>query len=616
MHSVISQKELRRKRAKELLLAFFTWIVTLVLTIPFLFAVDVVLRHLIGGSPNLWLGLLFALVAFSLIFLGVSRLMFELRRRWLEDCGLFRHPFKVLPAVLAALFFLVAAPILLTKHGHSDGPPIRSQAHVPGRIDLVLISPSLRHERASRPSVPPADLAAWDLRYTVAVPAPGGKGLKILVAGTDSRSLALRALRTGQALEPGGNRVQWRPGAQRAVVLDVDEAPVSVAGSGFGQLAAPRRLLRGGAPAGDALALRAAAASLRAPDFVVLDGNGRAQFSSWEGWAQEQGGEAAPVSELEGPTLLDASLRLVAQSRGTLADRQLAYAYRPMLFFDKRELYAWPVDVDAAFGEEDVEMCEHSLTGDKCKTVTSAADLDQSFDYLHFDTQRFTARERTHSPQAVGSAYYYHVVHGAPGADTEIDYWWYLPYNPSLSSWMCSPGFSVPDFDCFDHESDWEGITVAVGAKGKPPPFVYYAGHTGVTRFSWAELERDWAKLPQERFVNAHGAHHPLVYVARNSHAAYETPCSDALCFEQSSVLPEGGHNGEGEWSGDDDEVCAGLCLKPLPITRLGRPATWNAFKGPWGTQTCILWGTFCDRGEAPHSPSFQWRYRHPGVAR
>jgi hypothetical protein len=487
MHGVISQKESKGKRAKVVLGRLFAWIVTLVLTVVLLFGVDVLLRNLIGGSPNLWVGLLFALVAFTLLFVGVSYGIQRLSHLIRFVPHFMRHPFGFMPALLAALLFIVVVPVLVTKHGHSDGPPIRSQAHIPGRIDLVLISPSVRHEAASRPSVPPADLAAWDLRYTVAVPAPGGHGLKILVAGTDSRSLALRALRTGQALEPGGDQVQWRPGAQRAVVLDVDEVPVSVAGSGLGQPNAPR-LLPAGAPTGDALL--AAAASLRAPDFVVMAGNGRVEFSRWEGWAQERGGEAAGVSDLEGPTLLDASLRLVAQSRGTLADRRLAYAYRPMLFFDKRELYAWPVDVDAAFAEEDVEMCEHILTGDKCEKVTRAADLDQSFDYLHFDTQRFTPRERTHSPQAVGSTYYYHVVHGTSGGDIEIDYWWYLPYNPSLSSWMCAPGFSVTDFDCFDHESDWEGITVDVGAEGKPPPFVYYAQHAHVVRFSWAELER------------------------------------------------------------------------------------------------------------------------------
>jgi hypothetical protein len=563
-----------------------------------LFVIDGVLRHVFGNFSDVRLGLLIAFVLYGALFMLASRLI--------------HHPHGIFAAVVASFIFIILVPVIYMLFTHSDGPPIRDKAQIPGRIDLVIISPGVRHEHGSRPSVPPADLAAWDLRYTVAVPAPGHKGLEILVAGTDSRSLALRALRTGRALEPGGRQVQWRAGAQRAVVLDVDQGPISVFGSGTGQPAIGRRFSATASRADNPLV--AAASSLRAPDFVLLTGASPRRLKRWNEWAQAHGGEAGIASDIEGPTLLDASLRLVAQSRSSLADRQLAYAYRPLLFFDKRELYAWPVDVDAAFAEGDVKMCKHVLTGDDCKEVTRAANLDQSFDYLRFDPGRFDAQEREQSPQAVGSTYYYHVVHGKSKPNTYIDYWWYLPYNPSISSWMCAPGFNVTDLDCFDHESDWEGVTVEVGAEGKPPPFVYYAQHSHVVRFSWGELEKSWRKLPQEQLVDAHGAHHPLVFVARDSHAAYRVPCSDSVCFEQSSVLPEGKHSGEGKWSGDDDEVCAGLCLKPLPVTRAGRPATWNAFSGPWGTQTCVLWGTFCDRGEAPHSPSFQWRYEHPGT--
>ena len=178
---------------------------------------------------------------------------------------------------------------------------------------------------------------------------------------------------------------------------------------------------------------------------------------------------------------------------------------------------------------------------------------------------------------------------------------------------MCAPGFSVTDVDCFDHESDWEGVTVEVGADGEPPPYVFYAQHSNVVRLSWGELKAGWRGLRQKSLVDARNAHHPLVFVARASHASYRNPCSDQACFEYGSVLPEGEHNGAGAWSGNEDTVCAGVCLKPLPITRDGEPATWNAFSGPWGTQKCILAGTFCDRGEAPYSPAYQWRYKNVG---
>lgn len=557
------------------------WAGAMVLATLALFGIDVVLHEILGGRvPNLWLGLGFALVAYALLFKLFSALL-QRPRGWIASG-------------ITSLVFIVGLPFVFTWHDHWDEPPIRSQVRIPGRIDLVVISPEPRHERATRPSLPPADLAAWDIHYTVAVPArDGGRlGLRTLVSGTESRADALRALRTGRVLESGGRPVEWRPGAQRAVVL----------------------LSGDSAPRGSDLV--AAATSLRAPAYALLVDGRRQRLDGWAKWAEEHRGEAAAVVDVEGPTLLDASLRLVAQSRGALADRQLAYAYRPLLFFDKRELFDWPLDVDAAFAEEAVKMCEHAVGGDRCEEVKRAADLDQSFDYLRFDPGRFKPADRARSPQAVGSTYYYHVVRDPSGSHTYIDYWWFLPYNPSLSAWMCSPGFGVPDFDCFDHESDWEGVTVRVDAEGDPPSFVYYGQHAKVVPHPWSELEDGWSGLDQAKLVDAPGAHHPLVFIARASHASYRNPCSDPACFEYGSVLPEGKHSGENGWKGNDDEICAGLCVKPLPVTSRGRAATWNAFSGPWGTQKCIVWGTFCDRGEAPHSPSFQWRYNNLGVAR
>lgn len=592
------------------------WFGALVLAIIGLFLVDVLLRHLLDGHPpNLWLGLAIALVAFALLFKLFATALCH-PKRWLVAFHEPRRCFNAFlkgrwwfAAIITSVVFVVCVPVAVTAIRHSDGPPIRSQTAIPGKIDLVLVSPGRRDGAGSRPPAPPADLAAWDLRYTVAVPDRGRQGLDILVAGTGSRTLALRALRTGRALEPGA-KVEWRPGAQRAVVLDVDQAPFRIPGSGPG--IARRGIAAGGIPAGGPLVT--ATSSLDAPVFVMLAGGGERRLANWAGWAREQNGDADVVADLEGPTLLDAGLRLVSQSRTTLADRQLAYAYRPLLFFDIRELFDWPVDVDAAFSEGAVRMCKHGGSGDECGEVKRGSDLDQSFDYLKVDPGRFGVADLVHSPQAVGSTYYYHVVHGSSG--TYVDYWWYLPYNPSLSAWMCSPGFSVTEISCFDHESDWEGVTVEVGAEGEPPLSVLYAQHANVVRHEWGELKDGWSGLDQAPLVDAGNAHHPLVFVARASHASYRNPCSDPACFQYGSVLPEGRHSGKSAWTGNDDEDCGGGCLEPLPITRGDEPATWNAFSGPWGTQTCIVNGTFCNRGEAPHSPFFQWRYTHAGMAR
>ncbi len=559
-----------------------------------LFAFDVVLRAVLNHrSPNLWLGLGLALAVFSLVFWVVFSVLSRLLlggapKQWL-----------IVPlALLSAAGFVVGLPLYVVSKRDSNGPPIRSQVAIPGRIDLVLVAPGPHRGALSvQPAPQPAELAAWDVRYTVAVPSRHGSGLEFLVAGTESRDEALRVLRSGRPLETGIDGVPWRSGAQRAVVLDVDRA----------SLAAP--------PAADRLAREAAA--LDAPTFALLGPDASGGVAAWEDWTGAHRGEAGNAADLEGPTPLDASLRLVAESRTMLADRQLAYAYRPMLLFDKSELYDWPVDVGSAFTEGAVQMCKHGQIADECEAVKNGADLDQSFAYLKFDPTRFGPTDREERPQAIGSAYYYHVAHRPSDPHIYIDYWWYMPYNPSLTGWMCSPGFSVVDFDCFDHESDWEGITVKVGKVGEPPPAVFYAQHNHVIRQTWGELRRGWKQLKQDAMVEAEGAHHPLVFVARASHASYPYPCSsDLFCFESNGLLPEGHYAGESAWSGDEDETCAAACLKPLPITREGGPASWNAFSGPWGTQTCIVNGTFCDRGEAPHSPAFQPRYENPGRAR
>src|SRR5690242_16863198 len=98
MHSVISQKESRRKCAKAFLLRTLAWCVTLVFSVALLFAVDVVLRKLVGGSPNLWLGLAFALIVFTLLFIGVSRVIRRLSGVIRCVPRFMRRPFGAVPA--------------------------------------------------------------------------------------------------------------------------------------------------------------------------------------------------------------------------------------------------------------------------------------------------------------------------------------------------------------------------------------------------------------------------------------------------------------------------------------------------------------------------------------
>jgi hypothetical protein len=56
------------------------------------------------------------------------------------------------------------------------------------------------------------------------------------------------------------------------------------------------------------------------------------------------------------------------------------------------------------------------------------------------------------------------------------------------------------------HEGDWELVQVGVGEGGRPVE-VIYAQHRGGERCAWSEVERRDG--------------HPVVYVARGSHASY-----------------------------------------------------------------------------------------------
>jgi hypothetical protein len=227
---------------------------------------------------------------------------------------------------------------------------------------------------------------------------------------------------------------------------------------------------------------------------------------------------------------------------------------------------------------------------------------------------------------------YYHL---RPDGDLlHIDYWWYFRYNvsPVKTTTMCLAGFSVTELSCFDHESDWEGVTVTVentrsdDASLPEAVAVTYSGHAWRYRLSWPELEAHGVIVSET---------HPLVYVAFGSHASYPVPCgasepaplsADRDCWqgryrEEILVigvpLPDGRRDGEAPWIMNDPGLCAQVaCLAPLPVDRDDKPTSWNAYPGRWGRAECTFGvGLICVRTRGPESPSMQKRYLNPGAA-
>jgi len=173
---------------------------------------------------------------------------------------------------------------------------------------------------------------------------------------------------------------------------------------------------------------------------------------------------------------------------------------------------------------------------------------------------------------------------------------------------------------CFDHQSDWEGVTVVLDADSpsRSPTHVSYAQHEGSTRYTWGALERVWDMDANKSFrLGIDTRLRPLVFVARGTHASYPGSCEEEKCRIPGAPHPENRHDGAQAWSGNDAARCRSVCLALLPT----RPeswgsarrvaARWNAFDGRWGTSNCAL-GFICATSPPPRSPSVQRRYAWP----
>jgi hypothetical protein len=294
-----------------------------------------------------------------------------------------------------------------------------------------------------------------------------------------------------------------------------------------------------------------------------------------------------------------------------------AHRYRPILLFDGNEAYA-PVDIGRAIAERHVRACHRTIIADRCPTIESSSDIDSDVEFLEVKANTLGPADST---GGADSAIYYHAVERTDPPRVYLDYWWFFTQNPEpvLSGLLCRAGLHLGEITCFQHEADWEGITVVLApctfkqeigtacvSLGKLRLHliaVAYAEHGGPARqFGWNTLEQLWtnARAPTD-------GERPIVYVALNSHAAYPRRCPPKCGREESN-------NGRAPW-GNNGATCvtaANDCVQELPIDAAGKPTSWNAFPGPWGAQHCILDGAYCDGGPAPRGPALHSRYGQP----
>jgi hypothetical protein len=283
-----------------------------------------------------------------------------------------------------------------------------------------------------------------------------------------------------------------------------------------------------------------------------------------------------------------------------------AVDHRPILLFDSGERFRRPLDVDRMLATGQVQLCPQDdglLAG--CRAVGDVSDLRNGFGNLGFNAQQI---EDDDLPTTI----YAHAVSDRLRAGwTDIDYWWYLPDNPANTAQgaMCGAGLVIAEITCFDHQSDWEGVTVVVDHAQRPVA-VHYAAHNHVIDVPWTALQAAVRRQRLDRYAEGQDVSgRPLVFVARGTHAAYPLPCRSATC-DGDTAFEDNRHDGTRPVP---EQTCsAAACVNGFPRTAGDTAdASWNAFDGRWGTAVCLA-GIYCARANAPQSPARQGRYKRP----
>jgi lysophospholipase L1-like esterase len=392
------------------------------------------------------------------------------------------------------------------------------------------------------------------------------------------------------------------------------------------------------------MALADQASGRATPTYVLLSDPSPARKRAWEealdhpnpAFDARRGG----VFDLARPggarDLTDVTLTLAVLDPRTDQNLALAAKYRPALFFDGDEDYATPLNVDEVIGHGLFSQCRRAerLTS-LCSPFTDSAEINTASSHFAFNPEQLVrlGNEQEKDPRADRTLIYVHVSRSGNGGPNMIylDYWWYLPDNPTGAGrgGLCGPGFVIAGVTCFDHQSDWEGVTVVLDGDrtaDDSPVSVGYAEHKGVTRYSWPALRRLWETGGDTRRFGEgiDTDHRPLVFISKGRHASYPESCIDrprkVHCrsggvpnVEFTGDLEDNRHNGGKPWRGNDENECRAVCLEALPTRHNGsEPARWNAFGGRWGSSNCVLGVVFCSSEQAPESPGAQARYERP----
>jgi Right handed beta helix region len=302
-----------------------------------------------------------------------------------------------------------------------------------------------------------------------------------------------------------------------------------------------------------------------------------------------------------------------------LVEASIARGIRPYLKFDADERWT-PLLLEPFFAERDGDEGAHKFcpdpgSTDNCTPLTSLAQFtslaqadsdgflnindtewgDAQYESLYVENGSCTPAWGTlrECGDTAHSAMYYNLttVDGADGYQTARSYWDYWVFYR----------FNDADSTPWDHEGDWEGMTVVTPAALDPDVgptdqvlYVVYAQHRGTYR-----------NLPGSFPVD--GGTHPVGYPANGTHATYPETC-DSSC-DNDDGKPEGDHDGAHFWSGNTCDSCL-LGLPEVDFNPLAspQPAGWNALPNQWGS---TFNGTLND-ATSPDAPGNHDRYLTP----
>lgn len=201
----------------------------------------------------------------------------------------------------------------------------------------------------------------------------------------------------------------------------------------------------------------------------------------------------------------------------------LAGGYEPDLMLERHDGF-WPVSLLTIdrLRSGDRGICLAAEPGARCMpTATAKLEWDAPAPHAYIDypaedddpgaQHDVFVRALGHSAPGYGAQMYYYVTGRDPERPVSLQYWFYYPYN-YLPVHLPGP-FSGTTFANVDlHEGDFEGMGILLSAHKHLPVYVWMPRHTEEgERFAWNEgmLERHKT--------------HPVGFVARGSHATYES---------------------------------------------------------------------------------------------